>query len=59
MFAYIPMLGLVIALKVLTGENGILNNRGRGFKYSTQFFNSSSIRNNDDEHIKIFYPIAF
>ena len=39
-FAYIPMLGLVIAFKDYSPENGILNSPWVGFKYFTQFFNS-------------------
>ena len=40
MFAYIPMLGLVIAFKDYSPANGILNSPWVGFKYFTQFFNS-------------------
>ena len=40
MFAYIPMLGLVIAFKDYSPANGILNSPWAGFKYFTQFFNS-------------------
>ena len=40
MFAYIPMLGLVIAFKDYSPANGILNSPWSGFKYFTQFFNS-------------------
>lgn len=40
MFAYIPMLGLVIAFKDYSPANGILNRPWAGFKYFTQFFNS-------------------
>lgn len=40
MFAYIPMLGLVIAFKDYLPANGILNSPWAGFKYFTQFFNS-------------------
>ena len=40
MFAYIPMLGLVIAFKDYSPANGILNSQWVGFKYFTQFFNS-------------------
>ena len=40
MFAYIPMLGLVIAFKDYSPANGILNSPWAGFKYLTQFFNS-------------------
>ena len=40
MFAYIPMLGLVIAFKDYSPANGILNSPCVGFKYFTQFFNS-------------------
>ena len=40
MFAYIPMLGLVIAFKDYSPANGILNSPCAGFKYFTQFFNS-------------------
>lgn len=39
-FAYIPMLGLVIAFKDYSPANGILNSPWVGFKYFTQFFNS-------------------
>lgn len=39
-FAYIPMLGLVIAFKDYSPANGILNSPWAGFKYFTQFFNS-------------------
>ena len=40
MFAYIPMLGLVIAFKDYSPANGIINSPWVGFKYFTQFFNS-------------------
>lgn len=40
MFAYIPMIGLVIAFKDYSPANGILNSPWAGFKYFTQFFNS-------------------
>ena len=40
MFAYIPMLGLVIAFKDYSPANGILNSPWAGFKYFTQFFSS-------------------
>ena len=40
MFAYIPMLGLVIAFKDYSPSNGIINSPWVGFKYFTQFFNS-------------------
>ena len=40
MFAYIPMLGLVIAFKDYSPANGILNSPWAGFKYFIQFFNS-------------------
>lgn len=40
MFAYIPMLGLVIAFKDYSPANGILNSPWAGVKYFTQFFNS-------------------
>ena len=40
MFAYIPMLGLVIAFKDYSPANGILNSPWAGIKYFTQFFNS-------------------
>ena len=40
MFAYIPMLGLVIAFKDYSPANGILNSPWAGLKYFTQFFNS-------------------
>lgn len=40
MFAYIPMLGLVIAFKDYSPANGILNSPWAGFKYFTQFFKS-------------------
>ena len=40
MFAYIPMLGLVIAFKDYSPANGIINSPWAGFKYFTQFFNS-------------------
>ena len=40
MFAYIPMLGLVIAFKDYSPANVILNSPWVGFKYFTQFFNS-------------------
>ena len=40
MFAYIPMIGLVIAFKDYSPANGILNSPWVGFKYFTQFFNS-------------------
>ena len=40
MFAYIPMLGLVIAFKDYSPANGLLNSPWAGFKYFTQFFNS-------------------
>ena len=40
MFAYIPMLGLVIAFKDYSPANGIFNSPWVGFKYFTQFFNS-------------------
>ena len=40
MFAYIPMLGLVIAFRDYSPANGILNSPWAGFKYFTQFFNS-------------------
>ena len=40
MFAYIPMLGLVIAFKDYSPANGILNSPWAGFKYFTQFLNS-------------------
>ena len=40
MFAYIPMLGLVIAFKDYSPANGILNSPWAGFKYFTPFFNS-------------------
>ncbi|MGY3707956.1 ABC transporter permease [Granulicatella adiacens] len=40
MFAYIPMLGIVIAFKDYSPANGILNSPWVGFKYFTQFFNS-------------------
>ena len=40
MFAYIPMLGLVIAFKDYSPANGISNSPWAGFKYFTQFFNS-------------------
>ncbi len=39
-FAYIPMLGLVIAFKDYSPANGILNSPWVGFKHFTQFFNS-------------------
>ena len=39
-FAYIPMLGLVIAFKDYSPANGIINSPWVGFKYFTQFFNS-------------------
>ena len=40
MFAYIPMIGLVIAFKDYSPANGIINSPWVGFKYFTQFFNS-------------------
>ena len=40
MFAYIPMLGLVIAFKDYSPANGILNSPWAGFKYFIQFFKS-------------------
>ena len=40
MFAYIPMLGLVIAFKDYSPANRIINSPWVGFKYFTQFFNS-------------------
>lgn len=40
MFAYIPVLGLVIAFKDYSPANGIINSPWVGFKYFTQFFNS-------------------
>ena len=40
MFAYIPMLGLVMAFKDYSPANGIINSPWVGFKYFTQFFNS-------------------
>ena len=40
MFAYIPMLGLVIAFKDYSPANGILNSPWAAFKYFIQFFKS-------------------
>ena len=53
MFAYIPMLGLVIAFKDYSPANGILNSPWAGFKYFTQFFNSVQFRTTMMNTLKI------
>ena len=53
MFAYIPMLGLVIAFKDYSPANGILNSPWVGFKYFTQFFNSVQFRTTMMNTLKI------